>query len=100
MTSTPLPKRYVWSTLFAIALVIVVTSLTAKTENVKGIEIDTTGQPMQGYAKAPIHIVVFKEPKCSSCSDFAKGIYPKLKKEFIDTNKVRYTLILVSFLPN
>ena len=99
-STSKLPKSFVWSTLTIFALAIIVTSLFAKAEIPPGIEIDTTNQPTQGYANAPIQIVVFEEPKCSSCSDFSKDIYPKLKKEFIDTKKVRYTLILVSFLPN
>ncbi len=95
------PKSFVWMTLFAIACVIVVTSVSARANNKqKVVEIDTEGQPTQGSPDAPVQIVVFKEPKCSSCKDFAKDIYPKLKKEYIDTGKVRYTLILVSFLPN
>ncbi len=46
-----------------------------------------------------VHIVVFEEPKCTQCRDFNNRIYPQIKKEYIDTNKVSYTTIPVSFLP-
>lgn len=93
-------KRFVWITLFLIAVVIVGTSLTMKAPPSSAITIFTNGQPTIGKEEAPIHIISFEEPKCPSCADFSKDIYPKLKKDFIDTGKVKYTLILVSFLPN
>ncbi len=63
-----------------------------------GIQLITTKQPTIGYAKAPVKIVVFEEPKCSHCMEFTKTIYPELKKNFIDTNEVQFTVIPVSFL--
>jgi len=63
------------------------------------ITLDTEGQPTIGYPKARVHVVVFEEPKCSNCRDFNNDIYPTIKKEFIDTNKITYTSIPVSFLP-
>lgn len=63
------------------------------------IEINTQGQPTIGYPKALVHVVVFEEPKCSHCSEFNKDVYPAIKQEFIDTNKILYTIVPVSFLP-
>jgi protein-disulfide isomerase len=63
------------------------------------IPILTRGQPTIGYSKARVQVVVFEEPKCSHCRDFNNEIFPAIKKEFVDTNKIRYTLIPVSFLP-
>jgi protein-disulfide isomerase len=63
------------------------------------IPINTRGQPTIGYSRARVQVVVFEEPKCSHCHEFNHDIFPALKKEFVDTNKVRYTLIPVSFLP-
>jgi len=63
------------------------------------ITINTKGQPTIGYAKARVHVVVFEEPKCSNCRDFTNQIFPSVKKDFIDTNKIRYTVIPVAFLP-
>ncbi len=69
------------------------------TELPPAIELDTEGQPTIGYPKARVHIVVFEEPKCSNCRDYNDMVFPTIKKEFIDTNKVTYTVIPVSFLP-
>lgn len=64
------------------------------------IEIDTEGQPTVGYPKAPVHVVVFEEPKCIECKIYNNTIFPKIKSNFIDTHKIRYTVIPVSFIPN
>lgn len=56
-------------------------------------------QPTIGYRKAPIHLVVFEEPKCPECRDFSLHVYPRLKTEFLDTNLMRYTVVPVSFIP-
>lgn len=71
----------------------------AKTRLPPSITIKTTGQPTIGYAQARVHVVVFEEPKCSHCRDYSNNIFPTIKKDFIDTNKILYTLIPVSFLP-
>ena len=70
-----------------------------KKELPPAITLDTTGQPTIGYPKAKVHVVVFEEPKCSNCRDYSREIYPSIKKNFIDTNKITYTVIPVSFLP-
>lgn len=63
------------------------------------ITLDTSGQPTIGYPKAKVHVVVFEEPKCSNCRDYTLQVYPTIKRDFIDTNKITYTVIPVSFLP-
>lgn len=64
------------------------------------IPINVKGQPTIGYAQARVHVVVFEEPKCSSCREYNNTIFPKIKSEYIDNNKIRYTVIPVCFLPN
>ncbi len=64
------------------------------------ISIHTEGQPTIGYPKAPVHVIVFEEPKCPDCKSYNNTVFPRIKKEFIDTNKIRYTVIPVSFLPH
>jgi protein-disulfide isomerase len=65
-----------------------------------GITLETDGQPTIGYPKAKVHVVVFEEPKCTDCKTYSDTIFPKIKKDFIDTNKIKYTLIPVSFIPD
>lgn len=66
----------------------------------EGLKIDVAGQPTVGYPRAVVSVVVFEEPKCSNCKIFNNTVVPKIKKDFIDTSKIRYTVIPVSFLPN
>lgn len=63
------------------------------------IQINTENQPTIGDQMAPVHIVVFEEPKCYMCQRFTKTIFPLIKKELIDTNIAKYSVITVSFLP-
>lgn len=93
-------KGIVWITLFLIAVLIIGVGISARGHEKAPVEIDTVGQPTLGNPNAPIHIVVFKEPKCTSCASFSKDIYPKLKKDFIDTGKVKFTILMTSFLPD
>lgn len=64
------------------------------------IQIETNGHPTTGYPKAPIHVVVFEEPKCPDCKIYNNTVLPKIREEFIQTNKIMYTVIPVSFLPH
>ncbi|MEZ5314704.1 MAG: thioredoxin domain-containing protein [Chlamydiales bacterium] len=64
------------------------------------IPMTTQNNPTIGYQKAQVHVVVFEEPKCKNCKVFNNEIFPTIKKQFIDTNKILYTTIPVSFLPD
>ena len=94
------PKLLVWITLAVAIIAIGATYFFSDSELPESIPIVTSGHPTIGYNKAKVHLVVFEEPKCSSCIDFTNEIFPKLKEEYIDTNKIQYTIIPVSFLPN
>lgn len=61
--------------------------------------IDTQGHPTLGSAKAPVEVVIFEDLKCVWCAHFSKEVLPQLKKKYIDTGKIRYTIILLAFLP-
>jgi len=61
--------------------------------------IDVTDQPTIGDPLAKVHLVVFEEPKCAHCRNYNNTIFPLIKEEFIDTHKIIYTVIPVSFLP-
>ncbi len=39
----------------------------------------------EGNINAKISLIVYESLTCSHCADFHKDIYPKLKKDFIDT---------------
>lgn len=88
-----------WSIVFMILLAVVVIQWN-HTHLPKGIQINTEGQPTIGYPKARVSVVVFEEPKCRNCKIYNNRVFPDIKRLFIDTNKIRYTVIPVSFLPN
>ena len=46
--------------------------------------------PMLGRADAPVTLVEFSDYQCPYCQRFFATVLPVLKKEYIDTGKVRY----------
>lgn len=45
-----------------------------------------------GKADAPVTIIEYASMTCSHCADFHEKTYPLLKKNYIDTGKVRFVL--------
>jgi protein-disulfide isomerase len=66
--------------------------------SLSALTIDTTNQPTLGSPDAPVHVVAFLEPKCPDSKKYSNTSFSKLKSDFIDTNKVSYTVITASFL--
>lgn len=93
------PRLLVWITLAALLVVVGVTLFITRSQLPEGIAINIKGQPTIGYPKAKVHVVVFEEPKCTNCREYNSQIFPKIKEEFIDTNKITYTVVPVAFLP-
>ena len=48
-----------------------------------------TNRIVSGKKNAKIIIIAYESLTCSHCADFHKKIYPKLKKDYIDTGLVR-----------
>jgi len=46
-------------------------------------------QIYEGNEDAKVTIITYESLTCGHCADFHKNIYPKLKKEFIDTGLVK-----------
>ena len=46
--------------------------------------------PMLGKKEAPITVVEYTDYQCSFCQRFHAATFPELKKNFIDTGKVRF----------
>jgi protein-disulfide isomerase len=64
----------------------------------KTVVIETQGQPTIGGLNAAVHVVVFEDLKCADCRDYTTTIYPKIKQKYIDTGKVKYTMITMAFM--
>jgi len=93
------PKRLVLFTFAIFVLILALGCFFNKPTLPDAITLKVDGQPTIGYPKAKVHVVVFEEPKCVNCREFSEEIYPLLKKDYIDTNKITYTVVPVSFLP-
>lgn len=48
------------------------------------------GEIVLGPANANVTIIEYASMSCGHCAEFHKTVYPKLKSEYIDTNKVRF----------
>ncbi|MGA7803932.1 MAG: DsbA family protein [Bradyrhizobium sp.] len=48
------------------------------------------GEEAMGSDSAPVTIIEYASLTCPHCAHFAEETFPKLKKEYIDTGKVRY----------
>jgi protein-disulfide isomerase len=48
------------------------------------------GDVVLGAANSPVTIIEYASMSCGHCADFHKTVYPKIKAEYIDTNKVRF----------
>ena len=64
---------------------------------------DTKIKPLhEGNVNAKVSIIVYESLTCGHCAEFHKEVYPKLKKDFIDTGLVKiefrsFPLDLASF---
>ncbi|WP_201456949.1 thioredoxin domain-containing protein [Chlamydia sp. 17-3921] len=54
--------------------------------------------PTLGNPYAPINITVFEEPSCSACAEFSTEVFPLIKKHYIDTGEISFTLIPLCFI--
>ncbi len=43
----------------------------------------------EGSIDAKVNIIVYESLTCGHCADFHKDVYPKLKKDFIDSGLVK-----------
>ncbi|HEX3937770.1 MAG TPA: DsbA family protein [Xanthobacteraceae bacterium] len=50
------------------------------------------GDAWLGADKAPVTIIEYASMTCPHCAHFSENTFPELKKRYIDTGKVRYTL--------
>ncbi|MFQ5914785.1 MAG: DsbA family protein [Nitrospinota bacterium] len=46
--------------------------------------------PILGDSKAPLTLIEFSDYQCPFCGRFSRDIFPRIKKEYIETGKVRY----------
>jgi protein-disulfide isomerase len=54
--------------------------------------VSTLNNPALGDLKAPVTLVEFTDYQCPFCRQFYSKAYKKLKKEYVDTGKLRFVL--------
>lgn len=70
----------------------------ANSNEPKRVNLNIKNQPVIGDSKAPVTIVEFGDYKCPSCKMFHDTVYPLLKKDYIDTGKVKMVFRNFQFL--
>lgn len=48
------------------------------------------GERSLGKPNAPVTVIEYASLSCPHCANFEKNVFPRVKKEFIDTGKVRF----------
>lgn len=61
-------------------------------EGATAIQLDEADYPVLGEANAPVTMVDFSDYGCPHCQDYKLETYPQLKKDYIDTGKLRYVV--------
>ncbi|MBT3923746.1 MAG: DsbA family protein [Nitrospina sp.] len=56
------------------------------------VTVSTVGEPMLGEPKAPVTLVEFTDYQCPYCQQFYSRAYKELKKDYIDSGKLRLVL--------
>ena len=54
------------------------------------VRVELAGAPVLGRADAPVTLVEFTDLECPYCRAFHVGAFERLKREYIDTGKVRF----------
>ena len=90
-------RRFLLAAALTLALPLSGAALAEKTEAVKIPLVELLAPQalpdvVEGKADAPVVIVEYASMTCSHCAAFHHDIYPTLKKDFIDTGKVKFIL--------
>lgn len=81
-----------------LAIFIAIVFLWTRTE--KKVEINCKENPTIGSLRAKVHLILFEDMNCYNCKVFSKTILPTLKKKYIDTDLVKFTVIPLAFMKN
>lgn len=61
--------------------------------NAAEVKINIAGAPSLGRADAPVTIIEFSDFECPFCQRFKQSTLPEIKRNYIDTGKVRYVFL-------
>jgi protein-disulfide isomerase len=61
--------------------------------NIANVKINIAGAPSLGRADAPVTIIEFSDFECPFCQRYSKSTLPEIKRDYVDTGKVRYVFM-------
>ena len=65
----------------------------ADAANAANVKFSIAGAPTLGRADAPVTIIEFSDFECPFCQRYSKNTLPEIKREYIDSGKVRYVFL-------
>ncbi len=91
------PRSVASRTALAAAFAGALAASPALAQNAKISEADLMANPalpdiVQGKADAPVTMIEYASMTCTHCAHFHETVYPTLKKDYIDTGKVKFIL--------
>ncbi|NGX29808.1 MAG: Disulfide bond formation protein D [Candidatus Anoxychlamydiales bacterium] len=60
--------------------------------------IDTENGLIFGNKNAKVTLVMFEDFKCKYCKEYFNETFPEIKERYIDTGKIKYVIIPLSFI--
>ena len=60
--------------------------------SVKGIEFDIGDNPVIGSKAAKLIMIEFTDYQCPYCGRYARETFPEIKKQYVDSGKIRYAV--------
>ncbi len=80
--------------ILAILAIIVYSRFFNNTGNANGpANIDYSDQPVLGDSNAPVKVVLFEDFLCPHCASFTEDVFPRLKREYRNNDKVAFFFI-------
>ena len=61
--------------------------------NSASAKVSIAGAPTLGRADAPVTIIEFSDFECPFCQRFVKSTLPEIKRDYVDSGKVRYVFL-------
>ena len=74
-----------------------VTQLNAQTASASEVDTSTVKDMAIGDANAPITLIEYASFTCPHCATFHKNVFKQLKKDYVDTGKVKFVFREVYF---
>ena len=60
--------------------------------------IDSENGLIFGNKNAKVTLVMFEDFKCKYCKEYFNETFPEIKEKYIDTNKIKYVIMPLSFI--